>query len=136
MHHLGLHGKSFLPLSLGFGCNVPAVMGARVIDSPSSRLITILLVPFVPCSARLLVLTFLTPIFFGEAALSVAVAFVSVNLVLLTVTGIVLSHTLFRGQQAFFIMEMPEFGKLIWPISALSFGPPGILHHQVLGEGW
>lgn len=53
MHHLGLHGKSFLPLSLGFGCNVPAVLGARVIDSPSGRLITILLVPFVPCSARL-----------------------------------------------------------------------------------
>jgi ferrous iron transport protein B len=109
MHHLGLHGKSFLPLSLGFGCNVPAVLGARVIDSPSGRLLTILLAPFVPCSARLLVLAFLTPIFFGEAALPVAVAFVSFNLIVLTVTGIVLSRTLFRGQQAFFIMEMPLY---------------------------
>jgi ferrous iron transport protein B len=109
MHHLGLHGKSFLPLSLGFGCNVPAVLGTRVIDSPSGRLLTILLVPFVPCSARLLVLAFLTPIFFGQAALLAAVGFVSFNLILLTVVGIVLSRTLFRGQQAFFIMEMPLY---------------------------
>jgi ferrous iron transport protein B len=109
MHALGLHGKSCLPLCLGFGCNVPAVMGARVIDSPSGRLLTILLVPFVPCSARLLVLAFLTPVFFGEAALPVAVAFVGVNLALLAITGVVLRYTLFRGKQSFFIMEMPLY---------------------------
>ena len=51
MHRLGLHGKSFLPLCLGFGCNVPAVMGARVIDSPSGRLLTILLKPILPLTA-------------------------------------------------------------------------------------
>jgi ferrous iron transport protein B len=66
MHLFGLHGKSLLPLFLGFGCNVPAVMGARVIHSHSGRLLTILLAPLVPCSARLLILALLTPVFFGS----------------------------------------------------------------------
>jgi ferrous iron transporter FeoB len=109
MHRLGLHGKSFLPLCLGFGCNVPAVMGARVIESRSGRLLTILLAPLVPCSARLLVLAFLAPIFFGETALLVAVGFVAANLIVLAIAGIGLSRTLFRGERMFFIMEMPLY---------------------------
>ena len=109
LHPLGLHGKSFLPLCLGFGCNVPAVLGARVIESPSARLLTILLVPLVPCSARLLVLSFLTPIFFGPWALAVAVACVALNLVLLALVGILLNRTLFRQERSFFIMEMPLY---------------------------
>jgi ferrous iron transport protein B len=104
MHHLGLHGKSFLPLCLGFGCNVPAVMGARVIESRSGRLLTILLAPLVPCSARLLVLAFLATAFFHEQALFVAIGFVIANLVVLAITGVVLSHTLFRGEHMAFIM--------------------------------
>ncbi len=109
MHRLGLHGKSFLPLCLGFGCNVPAVMGARVIDSPSGRLLTILLAPLVPCSARLMVLAFLTPIFFGAAALPVALAFIALNLALLVLAGTLLNRSLFRGKHMFFIMEMPLY---------------------------
>lgn len=73
MHFIGLHGQSFLPLFLGFGCNLPAVMGARVIEAPAARLLTVLLAPFVPCSARLAVLAFLAPAFFGPWALAVAV---------------------------------------------------------------
>ncbi|HYA27474.1 MAG TPA: ferrous iron transport protein B, partial [Acidobacteriota bacterium] len=80
MHLIGLHGKSFLPLFLGFGCNVPAIMGTRVIEAPTARLLTILLAPFVPCSARLAVLAFLAPPFFGPWALPVAVALVMLNL--------------------------------------------------------
>jgi ferrous iron transport protein B len=109
MHRLGLHGKSFLPLFLGFGCNVPAVLGTRVIESGSGRRLTVLLAPLVPCSARLLVLAFLTPIFFGAAAFPVAAAFVGGNLALLALTGSVLSRTLFRGEHAFFIMEIPLY---------------------------
>lgn len=109
MHHLGLHGKSFLPLALGFGCNVPAVMGARVIESRSGRLLTILLAPLVPCSARLLVLAFLATAFFHEQALFVAIGFVIANLVVLAITGVVLSHTLFRGEHMAFIMELPLY---------------------------
>lgn len=109
MHRLGLHGKSCLPLCLGFGCNVPAVMGARVIESGSGRLLTILLAPLVPCSARLVVLSFLTAAFFGPRAWLVALAFVSANLALLALAGIVLSHTLFRGERMPFIMELPLY---------------------------
>ena len=64
MHAVGLHGKSFMPLFLGFGCNVPAIMGSRIIESRRARLITILLAPLVPCTARLAVLTVLAPVFF------------------------------------------------------------------------
>ena len=109
MHRLGLHGKSFLPLCLGFGCNVPAVMGARVIDSPSGRLLTILLAPLVPCSARLVVLAFLAPIFFGDAALLVTLAFICLNLALVAIAGSVFNRSLFRGKRIFFIMEMPLY---------------------------
>ncbi|MCD6706124.1 MAG: ferrous iron transport protein B [Thiobacillus sp.] len=109
MHHLGLHGKSFMPLALGFGCNVPAVMGARVIESRSGRLLTILLAPLVPCSARLLVLAFLAAAFFHEQALFVAIGFVIANLVVLAITGVVLSRTLFRGEHMAFIMELPLY---------------------------
>lgn len=109
MHRLGLHGKSFLPLCLGFGCNVPAVMGARVIDSPSGRLLTILLAPLVPCSARLLVLAFLSPVFFGAAALPVALVFIALNLALVAILGSLLDRSLFRGKKVFFIMEMPLY---------------------------
>jgi ferrous iron transport protein B len=109
MHLLGLHGKSFLPLFLGFGCNVPAVMGARVIESRGGRLLTILLAPLVPCSARLAVLAFFTPIFFREYALAVAVLFVGANLAVLAVAGVILNHTLFRGERMAFIMELPLY---------------------------
>lgn len=111
MHYLGLHGKSFLPLFLGFGCNVPAVIGARVVDSHSGRLLTILLAPLVPCSARLLILALLTPMFFGALAMPVAVALVVLNLVVLALVGIILNHTLFRGAHAAFIMELPLYHR-------------------------
>ncbi|OGI44034.1 MAG: ferrous iron transport protein B [Candidatus Muproteobacteria bacterium RBG_16_64_11] len=109
MHALGLHGKSFLPLFLGFGCNVPAVMGARVIESPGGRLLTILLAPLVPCSARLAVLAFLTPVFFGHQAFAFALGLVALNLLVLALVGVLLNRTLFRGQHAAFIMELPLY---------------------------
>jgi ferrous iron transport protein B len=109
MHLLGLHGKSFLPLFLGFGCNVPALMGARVIESKSGRLLTLLLTPLVPCSGRLVVLAFLTPVFFGSLALPVSVGLVAVNILVLAGVGALLSRTLFRGQHTAFIMELPLY---------------------------
>jgi ferrous iron transport protein B len=109
MHVLGLHGKSFLPLFLGFGCNVPAVLGARVIESPGGRLLTILLAPLVPCSARLTVLAFLTPVFFGHLAFAFAFGLVALNLLVLALVGVLLNVTVFRGQHAVFIMELPLY---------------------------
>ncbi|MBU4457017.1 MAG: ferrous iron transport protein B, partial [Nanoarchaeota archaeon] len=68
MHWMGLHGRSFLPLCIGFGCNVPAVLGARIVEERRARLLTILLAPLVPCTARLAVIAFLAPAFFGRNA--------------------------------------------------------------------
>jgi ferrous iron transport protein B len=109
MHRMGLHGKSFLPLFLGFGCNVPAVMGTRVIESRAARLLTILLAPMVPCAARLAVLALLAPAFFGGAATLVAWGLVSLNILVLAVMGVALNLTLFRGTRTAFIMELPLY---------------------------
>ena len=109
MHRLGLHGKSSLPLCLGFGCNIPAVLGTRIIENRRTRLLTILLAPLVPCSARLAVVTFLAPAFFGELATWVMVGLVTLNLVVLGAVGVVLGNLVFKGGKTAFIMEMPLY---------------------------
>jgi len=122
MRAMGLHGKSFLPLFLGFGCNVPSVAGTRVIEAPQARLLTIVLMPLVPCTARLAVVAFMTPVFFGVAAPLVAFGLVLLNLILLGVVGTVLSRTLLKGGHNAFIMELPLYhrpngrtiGVLVW----------------------
>ncbi|MCX8061016.1 MAG: ferrous iron transport protein B [Anaerolineales bacterium] len=109
MHLMGLHGKSFLPLFLGFGCNVPAVMGTRVIDSWSARLVTILIAPFVPCTARMAVVAFLAGAFFGKYATLVSWGLALLALTMLVVSGVLLNALLFRGKRSAFIMEMPLY---------------------------
>jgi ferrous iron transport protein B len=109
MHRLGLHGKSSLPLCLGFGCNIPAVLGTRIIENRRARLLTILLAPLVPCSARLAVVTFLAPAFFGKLATWVMVGLVTLNLVILGAVGVVLGTLVFKGGKTAFIMEMPLY---------------------------
>ena len=128
MHLMGLHGKSFLPIFLGFGCNVPAVMGTRVINSRKARLLTILVAPLVPCSARMAVLAFIAPAFFGAQAALVSWGLIMLSLALLVVSGILLNRVLFNGERSAFIMELPLYhipnartlGLLIWQRS-LSF---------------
>lgn len=109
MHVLGLHGKSFLPLFLGFGCNVPAIMGARVIESRRNRLLTIMLAPLVPCAARLGMLAVLVPVFFPGSATLVSWGLIALPLVVLAVGGAVANRLLSRGDEAPFIMEMPLY---------------------------
>jgi len=126
MHLMGLHGKSFLPLFLGFGCNVPAIMGTRVIDSWPARLLTILIAPLVPCTARMVVVAFIAPIFFGANAVWVSWGLVLLSLLALVLSGVLLNQFLFRGQRSAFIMEMPLYhlpnartiGLLVWQRSA------------------
>ncbi|HZY44833.1 MAG TPA: nucleoside recognition domain-containing protein, partial [Anaerolineae bacterium] len=108
----GLHGKSFLPLFLGFGCNVPAVMGTRVIESEKSRLLSILIAPLVPCTARMAVVAFITPAFFGANAPLVAFGLVMLNLVVLAVVGVIVNRTIFKSGHSAFIMELPQYH---WP---------------------
>ncbi len=109
MHTMGLHGKSFIPLLLGFGCNVPAVLGTRIIETRRARLLTILLAPLVPCTARMAVITVLTPLFFGSKAALVAWGLVTMNIVVLAALGLLLHRLLFHGEQASFIMELPLY---------------------------
>jgi ferrous iron transport protein B len=111
MHLMGLHGKSFLPLFLGFGCNVPAVMGARIIDSRRARLLTILLTPLVPCAARMAVIVFITPVFFGRAATLVAWSLVAMNVIVLAGVGVFLNKWVLKGERAAFIMELPLYHR-------------------------
>ncbi|MCU0503388.1 MAG: ferrous iron transport protein B [Anaerolineae bacterium] len=109
MHLMGLHGKSFMPLFLGFGCNVPAVLGSRIIEERRARWLTILLAPLVPCTARLAVLAFLIPAFFVTGATLISFGLVALNLAVLAVAGIVVNKLAFRGDQTAFIMELPLY---------------------------
>lgn len=109
MHGMGLHGKSGLPLILGFGCNVPAVLGARIIEDQRARMLTILLSPLVPCSARLAVVALLAPAFFGGGATLVSWGLVLLNLVTLVLIGTAVHRLAFRGESAAFIMELPLY---------------------------
>lgn len=114
MHAIGLHGKSFMPLFLGFGCNVPAIMGARIIESASGRLVTIMLAPLVPCAARLAVLTVLAPIFFPEHATLVSWCLTGLPLVVLAISGVLINRIVLKGEQAALIMEMPLYHNPNW----------------------
>ncbi len=111
MHRIGLHGKSFFPLFLGFGCNVPACLAARIVESERSRLLTILLAPLVPCTGRLAVVVFVAAVFFGSGATLVAWGLVVVNLVVLGVVGAVLDRWLVRGEREALIMVLPLYHR-------------------------
>jgi ferrous iron transport protein B len=110
MHVMGLHGKSFIPLIMGSGCNVPAIQAARTIESPQDRLITMLVTPLVSCSARLQVYiviagTFFTPV---KAALAIiAMHFLGLGLAVLM--GRLLRSALFSGPSSPFVMELPPY---------------------------
>jgi ferrous iron transport protein B len=114
MHSMGLHGKSFLPLLLGVGCNVPAALGTRIIESPRARLLTLLLVPLVPCAGRLGVLVLVAGAFFGPSAPLAVLAIMGLNLAVLAITGRVASGLLFQGESPVFIMELPLYQTPNW----------------------
>ena len=109
MHWLGLHGRSFFPLCLGFGRNVPAVLGTRILDDRQSRLLTILMTPFVPCTGRMAVVAFLAPAFFGRDAAAVTYGLVLVNLVTIALVGRLVQRLILRDTLSAFIMEMPLY---------------------------
>ena len=109
MHSLGLHGKSVLPLVLGFGCNVPAILGTRIIDSPRSRLLTILVAPLVPCTARMAVITLIAAAFFGSAAIFVSIGIIIFSLIMLIITGLILNRFVVGGEDSALLMELPLY---------------------------
>ncbi|MCX5821036.1 MAG: ferrous iron transport protein B [Deltaproteobacteria bacterium] len=111
MHLVGLHGKSFIPMCLGFGCNVPAILGVRIIESKKARLLTMLLTPFVPCTARLAVLTFVAAAVFATHATAVVWSLVALNILILGLTGMVVHTFLMKDAPTPFIMELPLYHR-------------------------
>jgi ferrous iron transport protein B len=110
MHLVGVHGQSFIPMCLGFGCNVPAVLGARIIETRKARMITLLLIPFVPCTARLAVLTLVSAAIFGSKAPYVSWSILALNIVALGIAGIFVNKIIWK-QDAPFIMELPIYHR-------------------------
>lgn len=111
MHRMGLHGKSFIPLLMGFGCNVPAVMATRTIESRSSRLITILITPFMSCSARLPVYILLTGVFFPHHAALVLIGLYLAGVAVAVITARLLRKTRFKKDETPFVMELPPYRR-------------------------
>jgi len=110
MHALGLHGKSFLPLLIGFGCNVPAIYATRVLESEEDRKLTGFLVPMMSCGARLPVYALFAAAFFPEDAGRFVFAMYVIGIFFAIVTGVVLKRTLFASKPpALFVMELPPY---------------------------
>lgn len=109
MHRMGLHGKSFIPLIMGFGCNVPAIMASRSIESRSSRLITIMINPFMSCSARLPIYVLLIGTFFpGHPTLVFMMLYITGILVAM-ITARLLRRFYFKKDETPFVMELPPY---------------------------
>jgi ferrous iron transport protein B len=109
MHKMGLHGKSFIPLVMGFGCNVPAIMASRTIESRNSRMITMLVNPLMSCSARLPVYVLFTSAFFPRHASLVMLSLYGAGILLAVVMARVFRRFLFNEQDVPFVMELPPY---------------------------
>ena len=109
MHRMGLHGKSFIPLIMGFGCNVPAIMSTRIIESRSSRLITILINPFMSCSARIPIYVLLAGAFFPQYGAWVFVGLYLLGIIVAVLTARMLRKFWFKKDETPFVMELPPY---------------------------
>ena len=119
MHKMGLHGKSFIPLIMGFGCNVPAVMATRTIESRRSRIITMMILPFMSCSARLPIYIMIAGTFFSLQYRSwVLLSLYAIGIVVSVVVSKIFSSLVIKGEDTPFVMELPPYRwptpKAIW----------------------
>jgi len=105
----GLSGKAFIPMLMGFGCTVPAVMGARTMENEKDRIMTILLVPFMSCSAKLPAYGLIASAFFGSRGGLVVFALYVLGMVMAIISGLLFKSTIFKGKMAPFIMELPPY---------------------------
>lgn len=118
MHKMGLHGKSFIPLIMGFGCNVPAVMATRTIESKKSRLVTMLVLPMMSCSARLPIYIMITGAFFVRYQSLVMLSLYATGIMLSVILSRIFSKYVVKGQDIPFVMELPPYrfptAQAIW----------------------
>ena len=109
LHSFGLHGQSIFPMMLGFGCSVPAIMAARTLKSPRDRILTILVIPFMSCGAKLPVYVLLAAAFFPENAANMVMLVYGVGVGLALLSALLLKHTILRGDPTPFVMELPPY---------------------------
>lgn len=109
LRKLGLSGKSFIPMLMGFGCTTPAIMAARTLENEKDRKLTMMLTPFMSCGARLPIYALFTEIFFEENKGLVVFSMYLLGIIVAIITGVVLKHTLFKGNVAPFVMELPQY---------------------------
>ena len=109
MHSIGLHGKSFIPMLLGFGCNVPGIYATRTLENPKDKVLTALLVPLMSCGARLPVYVLFVGAFFPNNSGTVIWSLYVMGILLAVLMGLFFKKTLFRGEAPMFIMELPPY---------------------------
>ena len=109
MHRMGLHGKSFIPMIMGFGCNVPAVMATRTIEDRKSRLLTMLVIPMMSCSARIPVYVILTAAFFSQYAAFVLTGLYMLGMLMAVLMAKLFSRFFVKGESLPFVMELPPY---------------------------
>ena len=109
MHRFGLHGRSFIPMVMGFGCNVPAIMATRTLRSPGDRLLTMLIIPFMSCSARLPVYVLFITAFFPQHPALVLSSIYFAGILIAFLTAQLLNKTIFRNKETPFVLELPPY---------------------------
>jgi len=109
MHRFGLHGRSFIPMVMGFGCNVPAIMATRTLRNPGDRLLTMLIIPFMSCSARLPVYVLFISAFFPENQGLILAAIYFSGIILAFLTAQLFNKTIFRNKETPFVLELPPY---------------------------
>lgn len=109
MHKIGLHGKSFIPLILGFGCNVPSIMAARALDNKKDRILTILISPFISCSARLPIFILFVGVFFTKYQGLILFSMYLLGIIVAILTALLFNKILFHGLSTELIMELPSY---------------------------
>ncbi len=118
MHAVGLHGKSFIPLVIGFGCNVPAILATRALENERDRKLTALLIPFMSCGARLPIYALFAGVFFTKHRAEVVFSMYLLGMLISLIVGFILRRTVFSGEAPPFIMELPPYRiptfKMLW----------------------
>ena len=122
LRKVGLSGRSFVPMIMGFGCSVPAIMATRTLPSERDRKMTVLLTPFMSCSAKLPIYGFFAAVFFPEHAAIVMISMYAIGIIVGIIFALILDHSAFRGEPVPFVMELPNYrmpgaksvARLIW----------------------
>lgn len=133
MHNIGLHGKAFIPMIMGFGCNVPAIMGTRILESRRDRILTVLINPFMSCSARLPVYVLVAGAFFPENAATVIFSMYILGIVAAIGSGKLFSKTILKGMSKPFVLELPPYQRPTLRSLSLHTWERGYLFIQKMG---